>query len=322
MRLPRRRVLDRVRRSWAGGCCRRSDPAGAGWRRSRSKSASHTGERSASTAATFGIRTCTAPPGSARRGQRRSRCCSRRRPWACSAGGATVRDLGEHQLRGVDEPVRLQPARRGRLPGAPRRRRRRRARRSHGDRPRRRLGPACARASARPARGCGFEIVGQAGNADEADAEGSVRTRPTSRSSTIRMPPTPHRRRACRGAGDPREASRDGRARPVAVRRVRLRARAPAGECRGRGLPPQWTGCRNVKEFAAAVKGVWPTAAPLLDFGGRLAARGPPSRRGPDLAVDRHASGKVLELMAERAVEPGDWRTGWSSRLRAVREAP
>ena len=169
-----------------GGRSRRGDPAGArSTARSASGSASTRASRSASTAATSGS-TCTAPRASAPRATA-ARCWSRRRPPACSAGVA-LRDLGEHQLRGVDEPERIHQLGAADFPAL----RADAAEVGLGARTRIVLADDSVllrEGIARLLEDAGFEIVGQAGNADELMLK--VRSySPDVAIVDIRMPPT------------------------------------------------------------------------------------------------------------------------------------
>ena len=158
----------------------------------------------------------------------------------------------------------------------------------------------------------GFEVVGQAGDADELLRKVAV-TSPDVAIVDIRMPPT-HTDEGLRAARDPRGASRTRRPRALAVRRDRLRVRAARRQREGVGYLLK-DRVADLDEFVAACGG-WPRAAGARS-GGRLAARGPPppARPARELTAARargarlmaegrsnHAIGERL-VISERAVE-------------------
>ena len=161
---------------------------------------------------------------------------------ALLGGGAAVRDLGEHQLRGVDEPERLHQLGAADFPAL----RADAAEVGLGARTRIVLADDSVllrEGIARLLEDAGFEIVGQAGNADELMLK--VRSySPDVAIVDIRMPPT-HTDEGLVAAGDPREASR---ARACSSC-PRTSSPATRSSC-CRGMPRAWatcsrTGCRT-----------------------------------------------------------------------------
>src|SRR5581483_9170805 len=112
-----------------------------------------------------------------------------------------------------------------------------------------------------------------------------------------------HRRGAPGGAPDSRAASGHRRPRALAVRRVRLRARAPAGKRGGRRLPAEGPrlGREGVRggDQARRRRRIGPRP------GGRVASRRPPPRRRPAHAADP-AGARGPRADGGRQVEPGD----------------
>ena len=311
-RLPRRRVLDRVRRAGDaaldGGA---RDPGSARRGRVRVRIGIHTGEPSASTAATSAS-TSTAPRGSAARATA-ARCSSphdraRRRQatrssWPTSASTACAGCPSPERIFQLLAPG-LEPTFRRCAADADGGR----PRRAHARRPRRRLG-AAARGHRAPARGRGLRDRRPVRHGRRPAAEGAlVRARRRDRRH-------PHaadaHRRGPRAAQEIREQHPGhGGARPLAVRRVRLRARAAAVERRGRRLPAQGPRRRRrrVRRRGEARRRRRLGARP----GGRLAARRPAPRRRPALAADA-ARARGARADGGGPLEPGDRRAPRSS---------
>ena len=214
---------------------------------------------------------------------------------------AALRDLGEHHLRGVDEPERLHQLGAADFPAL----RADAAEVGLGARTRIVLADDSVllrEGIARLLEDAGFEIVGQAGNADELMLK--VRSL-LARRRDRRHPHAadPHGRRA---SWRPRRSARSipgRRARPLRARRVRLRARAPPGKRRGRGVPAQ--GPRLGREGVRRGREARRRRRLRPRLRGRLAARGPPPRRRPDLAADA-ARARGARADGGRPVEPGD----------------
>ena len=213
------------------------------------------------------------------------RCCS---PSGRTSSPAARRaDLGSQPFKGLPEPeriyqvladglredfppLRLDPRQRERPAGVERRR--------HAGRRRRGLrAPARGdRAAARGRRARGRRPGRQRRRADAegalVQAERGDRRHPDAADADRRGP--------ARGEGDPREASRDERARALPVPRAGLRARAALRERRGRRLPAQGPRRRRprVRRRRQARRRGRLGARPV----GRLAARRPPPRGRPD----------------------------------------